>query len=80
MRALTACFGGGQGDRKGMKDMEGQGICDICRSAQQDEASYSNRVKGGQVLSTCLHAVSQFCTVRVAYMVHLAWLWTTLHC
>ena len=39
------CCGGGWGDRRGMRDREEQVNYDICKTAQQDEASYDNDVK-----------------------------------
>ena len=47
-RFLRECCGGGWGDRRGMRDREEQVNYDICKSAQQDEASYDNEVEKDQ--------------------------------
>ena len=47
-RDLSTYCGGGCGDRRGMKDKEEQVNYDICKSAQQDEASFDNEVKKDQ--------------------------------
>ena len=42
------CCGGGWGDRRGTRDREEQVNYDIGKTAQQDEASYDNKVKRDQ--------------------------------
>ena len=42
------CCGGGCRDKRGMRDREEQLNYDICKSVQQDEASYNNEVKEDQ--------------------------------
>ena len=45
------CYGGGWGDKRGMRDREEQVIYDICKSTQKDEACYDSEVKKDQVPS-----------------------------
>ena len=47
-RVLFVCCGGRWGDRRVMRDSEEQVNYDICKTAQQDEASYDNEVKKDQ--------------------------------